>query len=705
MNSTVTGKGNINTFGGLNTNNTAGGNEFMDMANIDSHEYPYLTTRRKNYLFPKTGLNETSPANATTQVVGSVAYDREIYVVKRYGEAPNYNYICLQKINKYGGKSTVINSTNFFNYSLISGDYTYPKDFTAVKRQLVVMGAKIVIYPDWIEYNVKDNTFKSLSKKFTMIDAYQTVKFVMCDEEGNFYAPTSVIQSTSPNYVEDTSTGLGVIKPYSNTTANINATKDFCKEYDCYYFDGENVSRYYHTSSMWMNVDYYLGIAIDIDSIPIVINQTTLKKMGIELNKDLDYVLNISGITDADFTELNGEQTVHRINIITELIQRDGTYEGKAYLVFVIKGFNKWNKTYANAQSMSYGSGTVQMVVQENGKKANQDIVIEAPLYNNLDFIVSEGNRLFACSSENHEIYASKLGDAGIWKQFQGISTDSYAATVGSPGDFTGATVFNNVPMFFKENCIHKVNGNTPSSFNISYDYYDGIKQGCDKSIVRVGNYLIFYSKEGFVYYTGSQPEKIDAELGDLIFKNVIAGAKERHYITQVTEIGTGNSYILDFDTDLGTWHKSNTNINSEYFIEASNDLYIAPTYVNDVLYLLGYGRHLNETNNITEEGDLDFYAESGIIGKESMQHKYISKLLFKMHLSFGAAIQIYLKYDYEEDWNMVYSNSNTDDKPEVLKVPIIPRRHEHLRYKIEGTGDVIVYGIEYDVSEGSELK
>ena len=703
MNSTVTGKNNISSFGGLNVNNTAGGNEFMDMNNLDTHKYPYLTTRRKNYLFPKTGLNETSPATATTQIVGQVAYDTDIYLIKRYGVSPYYDYIKLEKIDKNGNKTTCINSTQYFEYSLIASDYTYPREFTAVKRQLVIMGANIVIYPDWIEYNVKDNTFKSLGKKFTMKNAYQTVKFVMCDEEGNFYAKTSTIQSTSPNYIEDTSK-LGVIKPLTNTTADIDATKNFCKENDYFYFDGENVSRYYHTSSMWMNVDYYLGIAIDVTSFSTTITETILKNMGLELNKDMDYVLNISGITDNDFTDLNGEQTIHRINLIDETLTNSGTSVTTKYLVFVIKGINKWTKTYANAQYMT----NEQFIVQENGKKANQNIVIEAPLYNNLDFIVSEGNRLFACSSENHEIYASKLGDAGIWKQFQGISTDSYAATVGSPGDFTGATVFNNVPMFFKENCIHKVNGNTPSSFNISYDYYDGIKKGCDKSIVRVGNYLIFYSKEGFVYYTGSQPEKIDAELGNLVFKNVIAGAKERHYIAHVYEIGNEKNYLLDFDTEKGTWHKNDLTLTGSAFtdfISVSNDLYMVSDYVDDVLYLVGYGRNLNESTSTTEEGDLNYSAESGIIGLTSNNFKYVSKLLFKAHLDFNADIHIYLQYDFNEEWELVYSASNTDDKPRLYSIPIIPKRHEHLRYKIEGTGNIILYGIEYSLSEGSELR
>ena len=128
-----------------------------------------------------------------------------------------------------------------------------------------------------------------------------------------------------------------------------------------------------------------------------------------------------------------------------------------------------------------------------------------------------------------------------------------------------------------------------------------------------------------------------------------------------------------------------------------SNDLYGYMYDDENIPYIVGIGRNLNEMSNVTEEGDIDYYAESGDIGLATMEHKYISRLLFKMHLDFGANVLIYLKYDYEDDWQLVYQDSNTDDKPKTLRASIIPQRHEHLRYKIEGTGNIMLYGIEYD--------
>ncbi|MBR5199588.1 MAG: hypothetical protein IKW20_07140, partial [Bacteroidales bacterium] len=81
-----------------------------------------------------------------------------------------------------------------------------------------------------------------------------------------------------------------------------------------------------------------------------------------------------------------------------------------------------------------------------------------------MDFIVESENRLWGCKygpTENNgivnEIYASKLGDFKNWNCYMGLSTDSYTASVGTDGQFTGAITQPGVVLFFKENCIHKV--------------------------------------------------------------------------------------------------------------------------------------------------------------------------------------------------------------------------------------------------------
>ena len=58
-----------------------------------------------------------------------------------------------------------------------------------------------------------------------------------------------------------------------------------------------------------------------------------------------------------------------------------------------------------------------------------------------LDFAVEHGNRVWGCRFGKNEkgefvneIYASALGDPTVWDRFNGISTDSYAVSLGCPG-------------------------------------------------------------------------------------------------------------------------------------------------------------------------------------------------------------------------------------------------------------------------------
>ena len=62
-----------------------------------------------------------------------------------------------------------------------------------------------------------------------------------------------------------------------------------------------------------------------------------------------------------------------------------------------------------------------------------------------MDFVIECGNRLWGCrygwnraGQVVNEIYASKLGDFRNWSCFAGVSTDSYAVSLGADGPFTG---------------------------------------------------------------------------------------------------------------------------------------------------------------------------------------------------------------------------------------------------------------------------
>lgn len=79
------------------------------------------------------------------------------------------------------------------------------------------------------------------------------------------------------------------------------------------------------------------------------------------------------------------------------------------------------------------------------------------------DYVCQCRNRLWGCRYGNdgagniNELYACALGDFKNWNQFMGLSTDSWRASVGSDGVWTGAVNYLGTPIFFKENCLHEL--------------------------------------------------------------------------------------------------------------------------------------------------------------------------------------------------------------------------------------------------------
>lgn len=56
-----------------------------------------------------------------------------------------------------------------------------------------------------------------------------------------------------------------------------------------------------------------------------------------------------------------------------------------------------------------------------------------------------------------NEVYGCKLGDFKNWTCYAGLSTDSWAAQVGSDGAWTGAVNYQGYPTFFKETVLHRI--------------------------------------------------------------------------------------------------------------------------------------------------------------------------------------------------------------------------------------------------------
>lgn len=335
-----------------------------------------------------------------------------------------------------------------------------------------------------------------------------------------------------------------------------------------------------------------------------------------------------------------------------------------------------------------------------------------------LDFIVESKNRLWGCKygyaymgkvydtatgeivdqwSEDpvNEIYACKLGDFRNWNCFNGISTDSYAVTVGTDGEFTGAITYLGNPLFFKETCMHKVYGDS-MPFGVQDTACRGVQTGCSESLAIVNETLYYKARSGVCAYDGSLPMEISSALGDISYSEAVAGQLDnKYYISMLSMSREGplGYNLFVFDTLRGLWHRED-NTAAMQFCNFRGDLYYIDFKDLMIKTVLGTGE-LDET-------PIKWEAVTGVLGTESPDKKYISRIDVRMKIPMGSRVMFFVEYDSDGSWQYLFTMTGMNLKS--FPVPIRPLRCDHLRLKIVGEGDAKIYSICQTLEQGSDL-
>lgn len=316
-----------------------------------------------------------------------------------------------------------------------------------------------------------------------------------------------------------------------------------------------------------------------------------------------------------------------------------------------------------------------------------------------MDFIIESENRLWGCrygtdinGNVVNEIYASKLGDFKNWNCFANISTDSYVATVGTDGQFTGAITHLGYPIFFKENCMHKIYGNYPANYQIQTTHCRGVQKDCSKSLAIVNEVLYYKARSAVCVYDGSLPVEISSALGDMTYTNAVAGTIRNKYYISMAD-AHGEYHLFVYDTKRGLWHKEdNTHVTD--FCTCRGELYYIESGSTTIKTILGSGTP--DTSNIS------WMAESGVIGTDLPDKKYISRLDVRMKLTVGTRVYFYIEYDSCGKWEHLFTM--TGIKLQSFPISIRPRRCDHMRIRIEGDGEAKIYSICKTIEQGSDI-
>ena len=567
----------IDAFLGYNHNLRIGDGEFYDMKNLTSSYYPLLSPREKRGVFAK-----------PEAVQGMIAKDALCYV---------------------DGTDFVMNE-----YRVDLGLSTDEKD---CPKQLVSMGAYVVIFPDKKYINTADLTdFGNLGAEFV---SSSKARLTLCRIDAEEYSVTR-IDSTAPAEPKnmelwiDTSSTPHVLKQYSSVT------------------------------SVWTTVPTtYIKI-----STP-----------GIDAAFEVNDGIEISGIEGEGAPDINGSAIVWG--------------KGDGYIVVV---------------------GIIDTVFEQE-----TPITVKRKIPD-MDFVIESSNRLWGCryglNSEGkvvNEIYASKLGDFKNFNCFMGISTDSYAASVGTDGQFTGAITHLGYPLFFKENYLHKVYGSIPANFQIQTVTCRGVQKGSENSLAIVNEVLYYKSKNGVCVYDGSLPSEISEVFGEELYDQASSGGHGNKYYISMRNQKSGLWEFYVFDASKGIWHKED-DVQAKEFCSCRNELYFIDAADGKIKTVFGGGEE--------KEKRISWMAQSGAVGLFSPDRKYVSGLNVRISLDVGTTVRIFAQYDSAGSWEQLCSLTGTGTK--LFTVFLRPRRCDHFRLRIEGYGEAKIYSITKTLTLGSDI-
>ena len=638
------------TFGGYNHNHKIPEGEFYEMMNLCGDDYPLLSARKQR----KTLAIEASGVKAMTSKGGT------LYYIAGYDSTAN-------TCGFYAGDEKVMDLA-----------YTGSKKF-------VSMGAYLLIWPDKVWYNTADGTHGNMEKLFSSAagayvfsetnavegpDGQETITvYAMwlvepCSRDGKTVYTTSETHSATFGS-NRTATQGGVTYYY------LNSSKPADPKNGDAYIDNETRTPYVYSGTQkdWVAQD-----------APVM----RLKCKGIGSGFAADDYVQIDGVgVDMDFRLLGGDNLA------------DGAYRA----VLAAEGDYLVLDAYAPAVDVRYA---LNAPPEAGDVKAAMDLP-------DMDYVIEAQNRLWGCKygvvdgKLVNEIYASALGRFDIWRKYAGVSTDSYAASVGSDGRWTGAVNYQGYPLFFKEDRMHKVYVSASGAHRIQEYTMRGVQPGGAKSLAVINGVLFYKARDCVCAYDGSgAPTDVSEKLNLNSLSrpgstaSIAAAYHDKYYLCLRMNDPPG-SRLLVLDTRRGAWYRETLPFGSVVdFTEHLGSLLCAAGGIEELAH-----DNLESELSGTKEGNVAWSCETGLIGYSTVEQKYISRFNIRMSLAQDAYMDVLVQYDSDGVWHNQGRLQGVGTRTFML--PVRPRRCDHFRIRLEGSGDVRIYSFAKVFEAGSD--
>lgn len=302
-----------------------------------------------------------------------------------------------------------------------------------------------------------------------------------------------------------------------------------------------------------------------------------------------------------------------------------------------------------------------------------------------MDFVIEAENRLWGC--KKNEIYASKQGDHLNFNVFAGLSTDSYATSVGTDGPFTAAINFSNSILFFKEDCIHRIFGNKPSNYQILTTSTNGVQLGCYKSLAIANEVLFYKARKGIMVYNGSIPEYVSQNLGYDTMGLTIGGSDGKKYYASIEHNGKYELFI--YDAILNVWHKED---------ETQARTFVTKQGVAH--FLNAAGTKLMEIDANTGDS-FEWSATLGPFNEVIGEKKGYSKLQIRAELDPGSTLEVWVSHN---GGTMQHAQTIRYTSDQMRYVLLQLRRCDYFEIELRGRGPGKVHSIIREFFEGSDM-
>ena len=309
-----------------------------------------------------------------------------------------------------------------------------------------------------------------------------------------------------------------------------------------------------------------------------------------------------------------------------------------------------------------------------------------------LNYLWAHENRLWGCTGTT--VYASKSGDIFNWYAYDGLGTDAWSWSPGDEGAFTGCIAYAGYAVFFKEDQICKIYGSLPSDFQMLGSATLGLSEGCAGSLAVAGETLFYMNRNGVMAYTGGVPQPICEAFGVDKFTEAAAGSDGlKYYISMKGPKGWG---LYVYDTQKGLWHRED-DLHVTHFARYDGGLYMLDA--EGCIWVTG---QLPE--GAAMEAPVEWMAEFSDFTDQEPNRKGFGKIQLRLELDPGAVCQVWVQYDSDGQWHKIW-NALEETVKRSYYLPVVPRRADHYRLKLTGTGGCRIYSMAREFYIGSELR